>query len=756
MDGSRFHVLAVDDRPDNLTILEALLFESFPVCQVQRALSGQEGLDIAFARTPDVVLLDVLMPGMDGFEVCRQLKADERTMETPVVFVTAIKDDAASRVRALDAGADGFLTKPVDQSELTAQVRAMLKIRTAALECQDVQRRLHAMVQERTAQLEESHDHTKQLLADVLEAQSISHIASFERDATTDEFVWTPEMKVLLGTPDLECVRKGEGVARFVHPDDVHSVVEWLRSEEGYSREPNHVFRLVRPDGEIRHVELRLNEGSDASGIPARSRGTLQDVTESKVKDERLRNSERLFRDFIDASRDLIFLKDDHFRHIFANRTLSEYFGRSSEEVIGRVDFDLMPQTTANACRASDQSAVEENTEFVSEEIVKGRVYESVKFPVTLLDGHIGVGGILRDITERKKSEARLLYIGYHDHLTGLHNRRYFEEEIARLDVEVRQPLSVVVVDINGVKFVNDAFGRAAGDRMIVATAHCIQSCCRRNDVLARTGGDEFMVLLPSTDAEAARHIMDRIQSAIENAGPAAAAGEDPDGVTISIAMGCGTKSQLETSFALVMKSAEDDMYQSKLLDRKSLHNRLISSIRATMLEKSQETEAHSERLIDLSRRMGVLLQLTAKELRELQLLSVLHDIGKVGIPEKILNKPDKLDKEEWTIMQQHSEMGYRIAMASPELVSIAELILTHHERWDGKGYPQRLVGEATPLLSRILAVVDSYDAMASDRPYRKCMPKERIVEEIRLNVGTQFDPNLARLFLEQVLPTIP
>jgi diguanylate cyclase (GGDEF)-like protein/PAS domain S-box-containing protein len=475
-----------------------------------------------------------------------------------------------------------------------------------------------------------------------------------------------------------------------------------------------------------------------------------------KAKDEMLVKSERLFRVFIDASQDMIFLKDDHFRHVFANRALCNYYGRDSEDVIGRLDFDLMTRSNANACRASDKRAVVENVEYVSEEIAKGRVFESVKFPVTLPDGRVGVGGILRDITERKKSESHLIYLGYHDHLTGLHNRRYFEEETERLDIEAHLPLSVVVVDINGVKFVNDAFGRAAGDRMIVTTAHGIQTCCRRNDVLARTGGDEFMLLLPSTDAEAARHVMERIQAAILKPRLTSADESDSEGVSISIAMGCCTKSLPEESFADVMKSAEDDMFQSKLLDRKSSHNRLISSIRATMVEKSQETEAHSERLIDLSHRMGEILQLTAKELRELELLSVLHDIGKVGIPEKILNKPAKLDEEEWIIMRKHSEMGYRIAMASPELVSIADLILTHHEHWDGKGYPQGLVGNATPLLSRILAVVDAYDAMASDRPYRKSMPKDRILEELQRNVGTQFDPTLVTLFLERVLPAIP
>jgi len=174
-----------------------------------------------------------------------------------------------------------------------------------------------------------------------------------------------------------------------------------------------------------------------------------------------------------------------------------------------------------------------------------------------------------------------------------------------------------------------------------------------------------------------------------------------------------------------------------------------------TVYEKSQETEQHAERLAELSTRVGRMLNLMEKDLGELQLLGMLHDIGKIGIDDKILNKPGKLTEEEWVIMKRHPEIGYRIARASHKLARIADYILTHHERWDGTGYPKGLKGNDIPLLSRILAVADAYDAMTEDRVYRKAMSKEQALEEIRQNAGTQFDPLISNIFIETILEEI-
>ena len=141
-------------------------------------------------------------------------------------------------------------------------------------------------------------------------------------------------------------------------------------------------------------------------------------------------------------------------------------------------------------------------------------------------------------------------------------------------------------------------------------------------------------------------------------------------------------------------------------------------------------------------------MDLTDAQLNELELLSTLHDIGKIGINDNILNKPGKLTEDEWVDMKKHPEIGYRIAMTTPELVPIADYILSHHEHWDGSGYPQGSKREEIPLLSRIIAVADAYDAMTSDRPYRRAMTKNAAIEEIKKNAGTQFDPYIAELFL--------
>lgn len=193
-------------------------------------------------------------------------------------------------------------------------------------------------------------------------------------------------------------------------------------------------------------------------------------------------------------------------------------------------------------------------------------------------------------------------------------------------------------------------------------------------------------------------------------------------------------------------------MNQRKLLEKNSSYSAILSSIKATMMEKSHETEAHAERIALMTGDIGRMLNLSQTELDHLELLATLHDIGKVGIPEHILKKPGKLDADEWAEMKKHPEIGYRIAMSSPNLAPIALYILHHHERWDGGGYPQNLQGTEIPLLSRILSVVDSYDAMTEDRIYRKAMTAEAAVEEIKNCAGTQFDPRIARMFVEYLL----
>jgi len=194
-------------------------------------------------------------------------------------------------------------------------------------------------------------------------------------------------------------------------------------------------------------------------------------------------------------------------------------------------------------------------------------------------------------------------------------------------------------------------------------------------------------------------------------------------------------------------------MYRRKLLESKSLRSAIVSSLKEALFERSNETEGHAERIWHLCHQMGRSLGLSESQLDDLRLLSLLHDVGKIAIRDGILLKPGALEPHEWVEMKKHPETGYRIAQSVYELASIAEYILSHHERWDGTGYPMGLVGKHIPLPSRILAVADAYDVMTNLRPYKEPMSHDEAIEEIKRCSGTQFDPAIVRSFLELVQP---
>lgn len=355
---------------------------------------------------------------------------------------------------------------------------------------------------------------------------------------------------------------------------------------------------------------------------------------------------------------------------------------------------------------------------------------------------------MVQDISERRQKEEEIRYLNYHDILTGLYNRAFFEEARKRLDVPEMMPLSFVIGDIDGLKIINDAFGHAQGDKLLTNTARIFTDCCRPADIIARTGGDEFCVLMPKTDMLTARAVFAKMKERFEEY----AAKTDKTSYFTSVSLGYSTKDRTDQPFAGVYKEAEENMYRRKLFEKKSLHSSLLTSIKTTMLEKSNETEEHAERMADLSRRLGQELGLDDRQLTALELVSTLHDVGKISIDKDILTKPGPLDEDEWAEIKKHPLVGYRIAQAVPELRHIAEYILCHHERWDGQGYPQGLAGEDIPLISRILTVVDAYDSMTQDRSYRKAMTRDAAIAELLEGCAAQFDAGVVHVFLEKVI----
>src|SRR4030065_2489258 len=338
------------------------------------------------------------------------------------------------------------------------------------------------------------------------------------------------------------------------------------------------------------------------------------------------------------------------------------------------------------------------------------------------------LGEILINALERKKTEEEIINLSLKDKLTGLYNRTYFEEEIKRLDTKRQLPLSLIMGDVNGLKIINDTFGPREGDKLLKKIAKIIKSCCREEDIIARWGGDEFSILLPKTTEEDAEEILNRIRDVCFKTGD--------QKIPVSVSLGTSTKKIHDYDIRMTVKEAEDWMYRRKLLERRSISSSIISSLERTLQEKSYETEEHALRLKDMALVLGQSLKLTENKLNELILLSALHDIGKIAIPDDILMKKGKLTIKEWGIIKRHPEIVFNITASSPQLVPIADAVLSHHEWWNGSGYPRGLKGEDIPLVSRIISIVDSYDVMTHDRAYRKAISKEKAMEELERYAG--------------------
>ncbi len=353
--------------------------------------------------------------------------------------------------------------------------------------------------------------------------------------------------------------------------------------------------------------------------------------------------------------------------------------------------------------------------------------------------------GVIRDISVRMELQKQLEYFSMHDQMTGLYNRTYFEEEIRRLSKTRDYPITMIAADLNGLKLINDSMGHEYGDRLLKAAADVLSDCLRGSDVLARVGGDEFCAILLNADEKIASKVIDRIRSTVRQFC------EYNPGLHLSLSLGSATAPDESISFVELFKRADDAMYNDKFTPSSSVRDKILTNLMDVLSEKDYIAEGHARRLEKLCRRMGEKLDLSPRQHADLVLLTQVHDLGKVGIPDSIIFKKEPLTDDEWRIMQKHPEKGYRIALSSNYLTGVAGLILKHHERWDGQGYPLGLKGLEIPLECRILTLADAYDAMVNVRPYSAAKTREEALDEIEACSGHQFDPDLVPPFIEIV-----
>lgn len=576
--------------------------------------------------------------------------------------------------------------------------------------------------------------------------------------------------------------------------------------ENGFVKNEEMLFRKKNGSPVWVSVTARLNLGED--GKPLWLDGVIEDITERKQAADEIRESEERFRTLFDNATDGIVVVDIASRKFYlGNKMFSQMLGRSQEEIALIGVEDIHPKEDLPHVLKEFEKLAEKEINHTLDIPVKRKdgsiFFAEISTSHITMAGKTYMMGIFRDITERKKarqelellnkeltqSNKRLRQLVLRDPQTGLFNHRYVEEAIEAEFYRAKRyvhPLSVMMVDIDYFKSINDVYGHHFGDTVLKQLARQLKKMVRQYDVVVRFGGEEFMIISPAIDRAQAMALARRLLDAINlyNFGDKNQTVKLKLSIAVSsypedkIFRGMDLVSLAEQILNKVKDFGGNNVYSSSAIDKKAVpiqaKSRLNGDIRflrdkiekltrktnqslveavfafaKTIELKDQYTGEHVERTVHYATEIARAMNLSEEEIERIKQAAILHDLGKIGISEKILSKDGKLTKSELEDIKRHPQIGVDIIRPIKFLHNVIPLILHHHERWDGKGYPAGLKGEEIPLGSRIVALADVYEALTSNRPYRKAYSEKEAINLIKKGSGSQFDPRVVTKFLQ-------
>jgi len=407
-------ILVIDDNEDNLLTLKAIITDLFEGFVTFTSTSGAKGIAMAKIHQPDVILLDILMPVMDGFEVCKILKEDESLRDIPVVFVTALKENKENKARAIEAGAEGFLTKPVEEQELVVHINAMIKIKEANDFRKSEKHRLEMLVNQRTKELQESEWQHRQ-------SQAIAHLGHWNLDLHTNKLQWSDEVYRIFGLKPQEFQPNYEALLNYIHPHDRDFVDTAYRTSIQKHIPFDIEHRVLLDDGSTKYVNEKCVTYYDDHGNPTRSLGTVKDITERKQAEEKLQQNRNMLDNILNTIPQTVFWKDRECRYLGCNTHFAKAVGlQNPEDIVGLTDFDLpWPKEEAEAYRADDLYVMDNNESRLHiieplQQADGSRLWiDTTKIPLQDGNGKVyGVLGVYEDVTERKKAEIALHQAG--------------------------------------------------------------------------------------------------------------------------------------------------------------------------------------------------------------------------------------------------------------------------------------------------------------------------------------------------------